>query len=281
MKKVVKPDHKLTKRIKKRYRTFWNSENVLDQDLPLFFAEDSLSTWQNSNNWQRLLSHKHNSREFAKKHGCRVPDLYWKGRDYDSIDFESLPEWYVIRPTRGSCSRDVFLMHGEENLFDGKTYSNTDIITSLTCATDKNPTVEFLFEEFLRNEQGKYTIPADYKVYTFNGKVACIRMINRQGPRKGSSRYYDENWNQIPNLKTSKYVEGDYQDPPACFQEMIEGARKLSETYGLFVRIDFYATIQGAVFGEFAPTPSLGIGYTRSGSDFLVKYWDTYCKGMI
>lgn len=278
---IFDSDLEFTKRIKHRYRIFWNSETNSLENVPLFFAEDLLFKWQNNQNWQRVLSNKHNSREFAKKHGCRVPDLYWRGKEYQSIDFESLPDWYVIRPTTGSCSKDVFLMHGEENLFDGKKYSKADIIASLTSASDKNPKLEFLFEEFLRNEKGEYGIQVDYKIYTFNGKIACIRLINRSGPQQGSDNYYDENWNLMPNLRSSNYAVGEYQDPPVCFDEMMDSARKLSEAYRLFVRIDFYATINGAVFGEFASTPSLGMGYTRSGSDFLVRHWDTFCKGMI
>lgn len=281
IKKTFKPDSEFTKRILRRYHTFWSNELNSKQNLPIYFAEDPISTWQETENWQRVLSNKHNSREFAKKHGCRVPELYWRGRDYPSIDFENLPEWYVIRPTIGSCSKDVFLMHGVTNLFDGKKYSKLDIISSLTQASEKNPKLEFLFEEFLRNEQGVYSIPDDYKIYTFNGKIACIRRIKRQGPKKGSSRYYDENWNILPSMKTSKYEEGEYQEPPACLQNMINCARKLSKTYQIFVRIDFYATIHGPVFGEFAPTPSHGVGYTKTGSDFLVSYWDSYCKGMV
>lgn len=281
IKKVLDPDPEFTKRILHRYDTFWSGESKSKKYLPLLFAEDPLHKWQYSKNWQRVLSNKHNSREFAKKYECRVPKLYWEGKDIASIKFENLPERYVIKPAIGTCSKGVFLMFGEENLFDEKKYSSSQIIASLKSAQEIDPNLEFIIEEFLRNEQGEYTIPDDYKIYTFNGQIACIRVINRQGRQKGTGRYYDENWNLIPSLKTSKYIEGKYQDPPACLVEMIKSARKLSKACGIFIRIDFYATIEGAVFGEFATTPSHGIGYSKSGSDFLMKYWDRNCKGMM
>src|SRR5688572_18144727 len=42
---------------------------------------DSEETWRSCCKfWQRTLTYKLNSREFAQKYGCRVPELYWSGR---------------------------------------------------------------------------------------------------------------------------------------------------------------------------------------------------------
>ena len=41
--------------------------------------EDPAETWRCCPYWQRTLIQKWNSREFASKHGCRVPELYWSG----------------------------------------------------------------------------------------------------------------------------------------------------------------------------------------------------------
>lgn len=213
-------------------------------------------------------------------HGCRVPDLYWKGREPGKIDFDALPGQYVIRPTVGHSCDKVFLMDGGVNLFDKQMYSKDDIIRALQEALRQNTNLEFLIEEFLRGENGKYKIPDDYKIHTFNGKIPCIAVINRDGPKKGRQSFYDENWNPVEPV-CNAYPGGSYQEPPKCLPEILSFARKLSKSYETYVRIDFYATDKGAVFGEFTPTPSLGVGYTSYANKMFASYWNKYCNGMI
>lgn len=58
-------------------------------------------------------------------------------------------------------------------------------------------------------------------------------------------------------------------------------AKRLSNTYEIFTRIDFYATDKAAVFGEFTPTPGAGNDFTPEGDKLLSAYWDNYCNGMV
>lgn len=277
MKRVFKKDTEFSKRIRKRHATYWKS----GKKIPLFSAEDSLEKWKNPENWQRLLTNKHNSREFALKLGIKVPQLYWKGRTLDQLNLNDLPSNFVIRPTMGFCSKNVYLMKDGYNLFNGRCYTKENLIFTLQKVLNRNPEIEFLFEEFLTNERGEFKIPDDYKFYTFNGEIACVRVINRLSPTKGANQYYDKDWNLIKNLKKTKYSQGAYQPPPACFMEMKNQVKELSKAFRNFVRIDFYATKDGPVFGEFASTPSRGYGYSTYGSDFLIEKWDRYCEGMI
>lgn len=62
---------------------------------------------------------------------------------------------------------------------------------------------------------------------------------------------------------------------------MVQLAKQLSKTYQLFVRVDFYATDKGAVFGEFSLTPHLGKNFTPYGEKLLTSYRDKYCNGMV
>ena len=280
------PEPEFTKRIKLRYASFWGNDfsgNVAR--LPLMYAEDPMTKWKASKHWQRLLENKHNSREFAKKCGCRVPVLYWQGKDCTTLDFDSLPAQYVIRPTVGHSAKGVFLMQENENLLDRCTYTKEDLMAELQKVSVQNPDIEFLCEEFLTDENGNYKIPDDYKFYMFSGELACIQVINRYGPKqkgiKGTVQYYDEHWNPIPKIKESAYADGEQQPAPKCLPEMISCAKKLSKEYQIFVRVDLYASQKGAVFGEFCPTPARGNGYTAFGSKFLIDAWDKNCKDLI
>ena len=278
--KYSKSGNEFSNRIKNRYRIFWKSKDVDVIKVKILNASDPMEKWKEEKNWQRKLSNKHNSKEFARKHNCKVAELYWKGKNFNTIDFDNLPDQYVIKPIKGHSSRLVFLMDNGVNLMDGKIYSKEDIKEVLAKALNENKTSEFLFEEFLRSEDGVYKIPDDYKCYMFNGEVACIEVINRLGPSKGFTTCYNENWQVIENINPY-YPEGDYQQPPKCLQELLEKAKELSKSYEIFVRLDFYATYKGAVFGEFTPTPACGDGFTPKAEKLFINYWDRFCKGKV
>ncbi|WP_242916175.1 ATP-grasp fold amidoligase family protein [Pontibacter liquoris] len=243
-------------------------------------AYDPLEKWQDVAHWQRKLSNKYNAREFASKHGCRVPALFWRGREVNMIDFDALPPQYVIRPTIGHSSQKVFLMDGAVNLMDNRSYTPDHLKKALSGAIAENPYLEFLLEEFVKDENGAHRIPDDYKISVFNGEVAFIDVINRTSPKTGFSSCYTQHWERIENV-ADFYQPAPLQNLPRCLGEMLVCARQLSKAYKIFVRIDFYATDKGAVFGEFTPTPSQGDGFTAKADKLLTRYWDTYCYGMI
>ncbi|MDO6391452.1 ATP-grasp fold amidoligase family protein [Pontibacter sp. BT731] len=278
--KPIKGHGELSRRIKQRHRTFWgqpDSEIVRNTKMN---ASDPIEKWKDVTNWQRKLSNKYNAREFAKKHGCRVPDLYWKGRNIEAIDFSKLPEQFVIRPTIGHSSNNVFLMNKNYNQMDNKFYSAEEISKVMEAALNKDARLEFLIEEFVRDEQGNYVIPVNYKIHTFNGEIAGINVLNKVGPRKGTMRAYDENWNMINNIACDLPV-APYQKPPNCIKEIVTHAKILSKAYEIYVRVDFFATDKGAVFNEFTPTPSVGDYFTPEADKKFISYWDKYCKGLI
>lgn len=268
------------KRIRHRNNEFWGTpEGKSIKAIPMS-AQDSLTKWQDVKYWQRKLSNKHNSIEFAKKYGCRVPEIYWQGNDVSKLQAQNLPDKYVIKPTIGAGSKLVFLMDGAMNLMDQQNYTFETILAKLDDAAQHDSRLEFLVQEFLKTEKGEYKIPDDYKIYLFNGEIACIQLINRLSPKKGFNTFYDEDWNQIKEINTY-YAKGAYQQPPVCLSEMLDQARTLSKVYGIFVRIDFYATDKGAVFGEFTPTPFMGKSFSPAGEQMLLNYWDKYCPEMV
>jgi hypothetical protein len=275
-------DHRgpFPERIRSRHKQFWQDPNAEIVRNTLMNVEDGFEKWKDVVNWQRKLSNKYNSREFAGKHGCKIPLLIWKGRDIDDIDFKNLPENYVIRPTIGHSANSVYLMKKNYNLFDKKNYTNAEIKKILKADIESNKDLEYLVEEFLTNENGQNEILKDYKMYCFNGEIACIWVINRLSPKSGFGYFYDENWEPL-KMVSNIYPKGKPELAPKCLKEMVKQAKALSKTYEIFVRIDFYATDKGAVFGEFTPTPGLGSCTSRYGQKLLISYWDKYCNGKV
>jgi hypothetical protein len=267
-------------KIRNRHRQFWSDANAELIRNTIMNADDKIEDWKNVQYWQRKLSNKHNAREFASKFGCKVAHLIWEGRDVDAIDFTSLPENYVIKPTIGHSSKNVFIMKNGLNLFDKKRYQPQEILAILKEQLEDNVHLNFLIEEFLQNEEGKTEILKDYKIFCFNGEIACIQVIDRLSPSSGFAGFYDENWNQISPV-SKNYKSSLFQPPPACINDMLAQAKILSKAYEIFVRLDFYSTNKGAVFGEFTPTPSMGGNTTRFGQRLLLSYWEKYCKDLI
>ncbi len=278
--KLFRDSGKFPERIRKRHEIFWSDPEAeqirntkMREGLPL-------EAWQDVPHWQRKLSNKYNARVFAKSLGCQVADLYWKGRDLNTLNFEALPPQYVIRPTIGHGSKGVYIMDDGLNHFDQKQYTKEEIRQNLQAALDKHPHLEFLFEAFVQTEDGRYAIPNDFKFLCFNGVIASVAVIDRISPKVGYSYFYDEHWKKMKRLH-HRYPGKDEPTKPACFDEMVRQAKILSKAYGIFVRIDFFASINGPVFCEFTPTPALGKSFTPYGKRLLLKYWDQHCRDMI
>ena len=267
-------------RIRKRYQLFWSAPDANLINLVKHSKNDPIEVWRDAPNWQRKLSNKANSREFAAKFNCKLPDLYWKGSDVDQLDFNALPAHYVIRPTLGFSAQMVFIMDNGVNLFDHKKYEPEEIRSLLKTMLTEREGLEVLVEEFLQNEAAGYGIQTDFKFYCFRGEIACFWVINREGPCSGNGTFYDEHWNKL-KMVNSLYPHKFDPVKPKCFDEMVANAKRLSIEYGIFVRIDFYATPKGAVFGEFTPTPSLGRMYTGYGKKLLKNYWNQYCPALV
>lgn len=271
---------KFSTKIKKRHEIFWNALNAEEVRNTMMSREDPIEKWKDNDYWQRKLSNKFNAREFAIKHGCSVPELFWKGSDVENINFSALPPQYVIRPTIGHSCNNVFVIKNGLNLFDHKYYTPEKLRVALKLEIRKTPAQEFLVEEFLMNDDGAYEILKDYKFFCFRGKIATICVIRRISPQYGYNTFYDEHWNKMEMVNRT-FSDGEDHPKPKCFDDMILQAKKLSLAYDIFVRIDFYSTPKGPVFGEFTPTPGMGNNYSKFGEELLLKYWENHCYGLI
>ena len=280
IRRVLKQQDEFSRRIKGRHRIFWTADNAEQVRNAAMSVDDPMEKWQDVENWQRKLSNKYNAKQFALKMGCKVADLYWKGRDVQTINFECLPKQFVIRPTVGHSSRSVFIMNEGLNLFDNRVYDPAEIIQQLKLKLLENPGLQFLIEEFLEEEHGVYKVLNDYKFFCFNGEIASCHLINRLGPKAGFGSFYDEHWNPMEAVHPG-YTLVDPKPKPECLEEMVQHVKTLSKAYKIFCRIDFYATTKGAVFGEFTPTPGMGEGYSKYGQRLLVSYSDKYCRGLV
>ncbi len=232
------------------------------------------AAWRCCAYWQRALSHKFNSREFATRLDVRVPDLYWYGWRMDQIPWASLPRQFVVRPSFGPFTRGVHVFDGEREVLRDRALSKAAL--QALVRKEQGPVVRrpLLIEEFVRTEDGRHVHPVEYKFYAFGGDIAAIHVIDRVCVPGGRYWFFTPEWTpQDVRLNTLRTLAEWPIDPPACYPEMRAAARRIGRAYETFVRIDFHASDKGAVFNEFAPTPHLGRGYTDDGQRFLGEWW--------
>ena len=275
--------NKFRRRIEKREKVLWKDPEVPKIIEQRLFASDPMEKWKEIDHWQRLLENKLNAKEFAKKIGCKVAELYWTGgeNEFVGLEFSNFPTNFVIKPVIGQSSEGVFIMRDGFNLFDEQKYSNEELKAAITGLFQENPKLELIIEEFLPNEEGKFEIPNDYRFYMFNGYLTFIRLDKRRKLERERVSFYTPEWSLIDHriLEFANVVHKDA--PPLHLNEMIENARKLSKQYEIFVRLDFYDSSDGPVFGEFTSIPRQGRGFTTYGSRKLIAAWNLHCKGWI
>jgi hypothetical protein len=220
---------------------------------------------------------KLSGRAFAEALGCRIPALHSLVDDPRAIPaFDCLPPCFVIKPNRGWSSKNVFAMDHGVNLLDGMSWSRAQIVDRL-CSDPQSSGLRYLVEEFLINWDGKPGIPLDYKYFTFGDRIALIHVIERNsGANLKANRhwYVTEQWEPLGHrLVVSQTPERSIPSRPDCLGEMTEAVRRMGRKLNMFMRIDMYATAQGAVFGEFTPQPHGGQGFTSWADEWLGDMW--------
>ena len=240
----------------------------------LFNRNDSEDKFHCCAYWQRRLTNKLSAREFAIKHGVPVPELYWYGKNVADIPFKTIGPKYVIKTSFGTASKDVLVMVDGVNLLDNKPYDEEKIREFFKEKMQKvTPFGYLMIEEFLgsgaRNEIAK-----DYKCHVFGGTVHFIQVIVDRINKLNN--WYTREWEEVTKEMDSSMKRGKGVNRPTYLNELISYAEKLGKAYGRkYVRIDFYITGRGCVFGEFTATPSGGFGRSWYGNRVFSRLWKT------
>lgn len=194
----------------------------------------------------------------------------WK--NFDDIDFERLPNQFVLKNTHDSGGIIICK--------DKKTFDRENARRKLEYSLKhnyfyynrewpyKNVKPRIIAEQYME-ELGKASL-LDYKLHCFNGKVRVILVCVGRDEENGLKKiFYDQNWNKL-DLKRPGTSNDYVADCPINLHKMIEMAEKLSRDIP-FVRIDFYEINQKLYFGEITFFPSGGmIGFDPQGWDEIL-----------
>lgn len=167
----------------------------------------------------------------------------------DQIDWDALPDRFVIKCTHGSSSNIIVTDKAQLDIEAAKLkLSNWMRRNWFDLSREwpyKNIRPRIIVEQFIGADDG--TVPFDYKVMCFEGEPTYI-VVDADRYSGHKRNFYDGNWvkqdmfNRHPNI--DRPVER-----PAQLDEMLTVARALCQ--GLHhIRIDLYAVQDRVYFGE-------------------------------
>ena len=269
-------------------RIYGNHDNF-NIDEPKSLIE--IITWLELNSdtslWT-LCADKYRMREYVAQCGLEeyLPKLYGHWDNPDDIDFSQLPNEFVLKANNGCGTvkivRDKLSLNEKKVKKELKRWlkhkfgymgAQKHYLSIVPCV---------LAEELLhQNEDEKDNNPrslTDYKIWCFSGVPECILVIHDRVGKGYLMDMYNTKWERIPNSlkKNAHYGVTDVAIPkPACFNQMLEMASKLSQPF-VEVRVDFYVIDNKPVIGELTFTSGYG-NYTDEFYDYLGSKVDL-CK---
>lgn len=214
--------------------------------------------------WYKLYYHdplmtdcadKYKVRDYVKKKGLEeilVP-LYGAYDNAEEIDFEALPDEFVIKTNNGAGSNTNIICTDKTKL--NKNEARKEINSWLMKRTLKagrewvyyNIEPKIISEKYLEDKDNPDEGLIDYKFYCFNGKAAYVVVVTdviTDGLDKNG--IFDLNFNQLPYCRTGAEKITTKMEKPKNFDRMCEIADKLSEEFP-HVRVDLY-NIKGEIF---------------------------------
>lgn len=200
--------------------------------------------------------------------------LYQAVERFDDIDFDSLPDSFVMKTNHDSGT--VVLVRNKANL--DKDQAKIKLEKSLNRHFGwqvgewayRFVKPKIIIEYFIEPERS--SPPPDYKFYCVNGKVKFCHYIYDRGSNSKEQLITPDGI----DLKTPlhpKFSLGNGFVMPANWSEMIEVAEKLSANFKC-VRVDLFSTIEGSIYvGEMTFWPMAGT-YRGEGQKFHGKALD-------
>ena len=180
----------------------------------------------------------------------------------DEIDFDALPDRFVIKATHGCKMNYIVPDKSKLDVKDCKStlqkWLNTRYGEYSIEPHYKEIPARLYAEEFLGNMFGL----VDYKIHCLNGHPKFIltthdRVVTGDAPMQVSLDLFDTAWRPIPETVRSKSeIPGNGNVPkPEHLEEMLAMAADLSADFK-FVRVDLYELEGKIKFGELTFSPA-------------------------
>jgi hypothetical protein len=259
-----------------RGRTLRDAVHRLRERRALRSRDDPDEEWRCCELWPRTLLNKWNAREFAARHGCPVPVLYWAGSDHSRVPYESLPARFVIRPMFGAKRIGVaVVVDGEDRMWGGSA-SPRELRAKLPRSRLGRP-VPILVEEFVEPHDPTRPLPLEIKLHAFGSEVAAVQVTDRRAAREARSRWYTPDWEPIRDLMNDSLPVDELRDRPESLEQMVDLATRIGTEIATYMRIDLFVTDGGFSLNEFSSLPLIAPKNTPYCDQWFGELWAEHC----
>lgn len=265
--------------LKKSYRRVFNRK--LDLKNPIRYTEKN--QWlkiHDRNPKYTMMVDKYLVKEYiAKTIGEEyVIPLLGVWNSFDEIDFEKLPEQFVLK-TNHDWNGIYIFKDKNQNKLSIRDNINDRLKHNYFWAHDFREWVykdikPVVFAEKYMDE-GTGESLRDYKFMCFNGKVRMIQVESNRVLENNSvyMNYYDTNWEPIQIERLDHEMNPKHQNKPLNFEKMIEIAETLSKDIS-FVRVDLYEVLGKIYFGELTFYHTGGfLPFKNDSDDLMLGSW--------
>lgn len=213
------------------------------------------------------------ARQYLKENGLEKLLIPCLGifDSFDQIDFDKLPNSFVIKCTHASGFNLIVKDKSKLDLVKTRKQFNKWLKTNYGKMTAEKHyssiKPRIIVEEYLCES------PLEYKIHVFNGKAKYLYVVSNRGKDIRYTNLYIDwkpfNAAQFNGWKTSETKI----NKPSNFGEMVKIAEKLAKPFP-FVRVDLY-NIKGKIyFSEMTFTPARGtLRFDNDKVDFEIGEW--------
>lgn len=198
---------------------------------------------------------KYAVREYIKSKNLDyiLNEIYGVYDNAELIDFDKLPNEFVLKKTNGGGGNDVIICHDKSKLDVGKILKKMKAWTEIKSNGggrewvyySKKPRI--IAEKLILNDDNDLL---DYKFFCFNGKPYYLYVINgRKLGQEIKLGIFDMHFNQLPYFRGDENRLENFAIKPKAFEEMIEISKILSKDFP-HVRVDLYNIDGDIIFGE-------------------------------
>ena len=212
---------------------------------------------------------------FVKQFNWPIPQQYFSGSSRNFPDDLLKKSNIVVKATRGYSSKQVVCLDNGVDFFTEKKITKNDLIHKFNNSL-------IIAEEKLVDKKYNSSIPLDFKCFVFNGNVEFLCICQRfpfTSKIKKCETWYDKNLKSLGKLMNQYPIFKD-SDKYLPTQQEFSQIKNICNTFkifkNLFIRIDFYISKSGVLFGEFTPHPEGGCGYSERFLTMLDGLMETH-----
>lgn len=199
-------------------------------------------------------------REYIKELGLEsllIP-IYGIFDSFDEIDFDSLPDQFVMKCTHACAFNKIVLDKKNLDLEVTRKQFNKWLKTNYGKKTLELHYAPIKPRIIIEKYIGELdTLPTEYKIHVFNGVAKSMYVVTGRGVDIRYNNYYID-WTPFDGSQFNGWKKTDYElKKPENWDEMVKIAEQLAKPFP-FVRVDLY-NINGKIyFSEMTFTPAKG-----------------------